>query len=913
VDVNGTRFHLVLGRQGWLGDGPAPDGLAWHAADHTLRLAEVPFVFPERTGNRRLGPSDRRGADRDRYGNWYWIGPDRRDVRFQAAGTRGSTRFWPQAQPCLPDGATGDFGDVAPPPAAAAQRFAGLAVTSDHHLVVGVPDLPGVLVFDLSAGGPPTPVPWPVALSPVDMAAAPDGGVWILDDQPGPGGWPRYWCLDRHLRIGNLAGALPDPPEPPEFQPVGPADPGRPRPPAPVASPATVAAAWAVAIEALPDGSVLVLDRGRGGPARVLHLLGERELGRLPLAPLAGPVDFAYTPDPGRSPAGTLYVAEDQGDQAFAYRLAADASALTPLPRYLPMRLFSGKALVASGGQVFCDLEERWLALADRRSPRYRNGATIDLGPLDATEPGAVWHRLTIDGRIPPGTSVRVWSRVADEREALAHAPWREEPAPYLRGLDSELPYHRFGAAGGAGAGTWELLLQRAVGRQLQLRLTIAGDGRHTPRLWALRAHRPRFSYLQQYLPDLYQEDLDAADFLDRYLANVEGLFTVLEGRIEGAQVLFGVTSLDARYLGWLGGWLGAAVDPAWDEARVRLLLQHAVELFGRRGTVRGLVEAIRLATDPCPDSSIFDGGRLPAFGVRVVESFRTRPAPGAAFAGTAPLAGPRLLESGQRWRPADGRLELDRRYREFVVARHRSLAELEGAWGRDVATGPDGASFAEPFPPLTPAAPVEAGDRADFIATSLAVTYAEVTEADLGAWGGFLAQRYRDPAALSAAWGLAGGSVVPSFAKLRLPRGTVPPDGRSLLDWVQFVSAYLPTLRAAHRFTVLVPVRLGDSDAARAERLARVTEVVARERPAHTAFQVRPYWAAFRVGEARVGLETSVAEGSRFVALVLGEGRTAQAYVGGGHPWDLPDRWVVGRDRVRLGAGDGGTEATDA
>ena len=86
---------------------------------------------------------------------------------------------------------------------------------------------------------------------------------------------------------------------------------------------------------------------------------------------------------------------------------------------------------------------------------------------------------------------------------------------------------------------------QYAVGRHLQLRLVIAADGRHTPRLWALRAHHPRFSYLQHYLPDLYQEDPDAADFLDRYLANVEGLFTAHEGRIQdAAKVLDG--SFDA-------------------------------------------------------------------------------------------------------------------------------------------------------------------------------------------------------------------------------------------------------------------------------------------------------------------------------------------------------------------------------
>jgi phage tail-like protein len=923
VDVNGTGFVLVIGRTGWLGGDPPdqvaepPEGLAWHSADHTLRLAELPFVFPERSGNRRLGPADRRGAARDRYGNWFWIGAGHDEVRLQTPGTAGSTRFWPRSQPCLAaEPPTGDFtpaGSAAP----GVQRLAGLAVTDDHHLAVGVPDVPGLLVFDLHAGGPPTTLTWPAALRPVDMAAAPGGGLWILDGTGGPGP-ARYWGLDRLWRIRDLAGPGEAPPPPEDFAPLptgSVADPGDPADRGPGSgngergSPVEVATGWAVAIEALPDGSVLVLDRGAPHPAQVLRMRGARELGRIPLAPIVEPVDLAFLGDAGGA-AGTVFVAESQGDQAFALALAADGSTLTPETRYLPMRLFSGKALVASRGQVYYDLGERWLPVADRRSPRYVGAASLVTGPFDAGEPGTVWHRLAIDGRFPSGTGVAVQSRTADESEALELTAWREEPAPYLRAAGSEVPYHRFGARGASDAGTVEVLLQRARGRYLQVRLQLSGDGRHTPRLWGLRVHRPRFSYLQHYLPDFYRDDPEAADFLDRYLANTEGLLTEHEGRIAAAQRLLDVTSLDAEHIAWLGGWLGVTTDPAWDEARSRLLVQHAVELFGRRGTVRGLVEAVRLATDPCPDSTIFDGTPVPGFGVRVIEAFRTRavPPPGASGGVGAVASGPRVVGLGARWRVDEGRGELDRRYREFVVARHPDVAALKAAWGRSVATV-DG-ELTEPFPPLTPGSRREATDRRDFVVASLAVPYADVSARDATSYRVFLAQQYREPAALSAAWGLIGGSQLRSFDEVALPGAAVPSDGPALQDWFSFASSYLPAVRTAHRFTVLVPMSLESSDAARADRLAQVTRVVEQERPAHTGYEVRPFWAAFRVGDARVGLETSLAQGSRFVALVLGEGRTAQGRLGGGHPWDVPDRWVVGRDRVLPRTGSTRTEA---
>ena len=931
MDVNGTAFHLLLGEQDWLGPGVTvtpSDALAWAGSDHTVRFAEVPFEIPERAGDRRLSPADRRGTDVDRYGHLYWIGPGHDQVLFQPAGTREVRTYWPQPPGCVPE-PTGAFVDAAPgtPPAA---RFAGLAVTVDHHLVVGVPAVPAVLVFDLHGGGPPVTVPWPQAFAPVDIVTAPGGGVWVLD-LPDHAASARLWRLDGLLRVRDLSGVGPaGPPRSPDFRPTDPeapvaGDPGRGSSggdDAPGAgSPVEVVATDPIALAGLPDGTVLVLDRGADGQeedepatAPVLRRLdGAVQLGpELPIPAGGGPPhDLAYLPEEGgEGVAGTVYVVGEQGAQTVAWALSADGQHLDRLHRYLPMRLFSGRALVAGGGVVRYDLGDRWLPLVDRRTRRYRTTASLVTGdaggpdgpgPFDARVPRTVWHRLALDARIPSGTSVTVAARAADAPEVLAALPWQEQPAPYRRDGESEVAYHRFAAPDTRDAGTFELLFQGVTGRYLQLRLTLTGDGRRTPALWALRAHAPRFSYLDHYLPGIYAEDPDNAGFLDRYLANVEGMCTTIEGRIAAAQVLFGADTPAGEHLDWLAGWLGLAVDRRWEQWRVRLLLAHAVTMAQRRGTVRGLLEAVRLATDDCPDATIFRDGTQPVFGVRIVEAFRRRSVPAVALGDPGDLTGPRLVPERDRWVPADGRSELDRRYRAWVTATHGTPAQIASAWDRPIEAIPTDAAgaFHQPFPPLTPSGDAEARDWIRFVTDHLAVPYAEVTAADLPRYQRFLSERHRRIEALNDAWGRVGSARFTAFAAVGLPSGALPTHPQALTDWLVFVTTVLSAARAAHRFTVLVPIRPEDPDAVREDRLARVAEVVARERPAHTAFDVRPYWAALRVGEARVGIDTVVGQGSRTLAMVLGDGRLAAAHLRGRHPFDVPDRFVVGRERL--------------
>ncbi len=897
MDVNGTRFHLLLGERDWRGrleEGSTLEdrGLEWDAERNGVILGRKLFRFPSPPGSRDLQPADRRGASRDRFGNWFFIGQGSVDIRLLPAGAQASRAYWPRQAPALPGPRT--FEPKAPPAPPAPAALAGLVVTEHHYLVVGVPSLPGLLVFDLHGGGPPVPVVWPGRpgrFLPVDMAPSPWGGAWILDRAPDVPGRARIWLLDRYLRVVHLGGGRSGQRIDPQMS-------------------AEVRAALPVSIEGLPDGSVLLLDREAAGGSAILRFRGAEQIGfPFPAGQLDRPGhDIAFLPATGadESVAGRLLVADSAGNQAFAFLVSAAGDQVTPTREYYPMRMFTGKGVVAAGGTAYYDLGDRWLALLDRRQRRYGRDGFLVTGPFDGEQPDCVWHRLLLDGCIPPGVEVAVESRAANTLELLAGEPWQVEPALYRRGDGPELPAYRPfpPASAAAGAGTWELLFQRATGRHLQLRLSLRGNGRETPRLGALRVYRPRFSYLREYLPDVYQEDAHSASFLDRYLANVEGVSSAIEGRIESAQTLFNVGTADAELLPWLASWLGGVIDPDWEEARRRLFVRYAVELFGQRGTHDGLIRAVRLATDACPDDRIFDaqipgGAGGQPFGVRIVERFLTRLAPGVVLGDPTDTSGPRAVTPGERWTPAEGAERLHAAWQQFLEETYRSVADLNGAWGTSVT------AFTQlRFPALTPAHPVQARDWRRFVRSRLAVAYDDVGAADAEAFRAFLSQRYRRVDDLNAAWGLSGASRVEAFDQVELP-SEIPGQAVALRDWIQLVSMALPTARRAHRFTVLVPVRPEESDAERERRVGTVDRVVRTQKPAHTSYDVKTYWAAFRVGEARVGLESIVGQGSRFVAIVLGRGRLAESYATGAPPWDAADRLVVGRDRVTSDGGE--------
>jgi hypothetical protein len=224
------------------------------------------------------------------------------------------------------------------------------------------------------------------------------------------------------------------------------------------------------------------------------------------------------------------------------------------------------------------------------------------------------------------------------------------------------------------------------------------------------------------------------------------------------------------------------------------------------------------------------------------------------------------------------------------------------GTTGSSTAGDPDYASFEDPrldLPATAPSNPARAADWTRFLKEGLGFTWAVPdARADRALWRDFLARRYRQPGDLNRAWGRPKEGAFTSFDTVPYPAAL--PEGRTELgDWITFVSVVVPMRRGAHRFTVLVPVDpAADREAQRGRReLAR--RIAMLEKPAHTVVDTRLYWAAFRVGEARLGTDTLLGQGSRFTSLVLDRGELAASYLGWTAPWNVRGRMVVGRDPV--------------
>jgi phage tail-like protein len=840
VDVNGTRFHLLAGRDDWESclrrtGAAGPVDAAWDDQDGRLTLRkQLTFFLPRGRREVPLWPSARRGADFDRFGNRFWIGRDRKSIYWASCGDARGRLFWKPSADTCPD--AGTFRpDVAPQ---APDELAGLAVTEHHYLVVGDVSRHGLLVFDLHAGGEPLLLLFPEAFTPFDIAAAPGGGGWVLDREH-----RTYWGIDHDFRV-----IVPPPPASPlTFATAAPKpggllvcgsgeDPARPEPGLTAVPPVgfPIEAHDPVSIVALPDQGVLILD----GPAdaasgsRLHHLRLGVPLGPpTPLPGLAGLVegdevrpvvghDMAYV-----ASAGVLYVVERDGNQAIAFSLPLPqtGSPLAPLlsvrPDYLPMSAFGARALLRSGDGVYYDVGPetagdgtepvgadtviRWVELRAVNQPRYMREATLLLPLFDGKVKDCVWHRVFVDGCLPRETAVEVWTRAANDPTALASLPFRPEPALYLRGTGAELPYYSPSAGAAAPAensGTWELLIQEAVGRYLEVKLVLTGNGRATPRLRALRVYYPRFSYPRRYLPAVYLEGGGPASFLERLLANPEGFFTDVEGKIAAVGALFDARSAPAEALDWLGGWLGLMLDPLWSKLpaaaqagdptrdRRRLFIRFVLRLYQRRGTPDGIRFALHLLLDPCMERLM---DRLRAAAVREDPALRAQ-----------------LVGLGLSYpTPVTSDADLEDLLHDFVLAPNRpSQVRLVERYQ----TRPGGLAVAAAGDPTT-----------------------------------------------------AGGDGAATFAD------------------------------TAHRFWVLVPEGLAP------EEEAMVRRVVNLEKPAHTWFDVRRYWDYFRVGEARLGLDTVLGAERRFAAMLLGRDYLDEGYLSAAHPMGVRGRLIADRDRL--------------
>jgi phage tail-like protein len=255
--------------------------------------------------------------------------------------------------------------------------------------------------------------------------------------------------------------------------------------------------------------------------------------------------------------------------------------------------------------------------------------------PLDSGNAQMVWHRLYLEAVIPKGCGIKIWLATSDnevEFSTIQSSDWYEHhfgkmfeqsarseiPVAVWESQASELP-HNPGVLPCATekniSGLFSVLIQRTNrrvrslnGRYLHVRVQLLGNGRSTPEIFALRAYGSRFSYINEYLPQFYKEstyqpeaNLDgqstAADFLERFVCNVEGILTNVEDRIANAYLLTNPQTVPDESLSWLASWIGYEINSSLPEQVQRSFLQAASELYRWHGTLRGLKLALEIAT----------------------------------------------------------------------------------------------------------------------------------------------------------------------------------------------------------------------------------------------------------------------------------------------------------------------------
>jgi len=931
--TDGARFHMLLGREDWgrcttdsaagavslaaLWDqnvgSPGLEPPGWDEYRHVLTLPPVLEMLPSTPGERPLDLVARRAAAADENGNVYWIGDDETRLFVRSAGTRRSSAFWPDAR-AWPSRSSAFRPAAAPAPAR--RRYTALAVTEDAWLTVAfVADdgAAGLEQFDLIGGGPPMTRLWQEPVTARDLAAGCCGGLWLLDRRQ------RLFRLDRRL---DLVGQPAAEAEDDLFQPLS----GEPRAharTAPVAAidlDALFPGIDAIAIAPLPGDVVAILSRIPGGG--LIHLL-------MPDGGLAAPVpvdigahDIAVGDVRLRDDGDLrrLIVTGGNGNQALAFRIEGEGASirLHPTREAFILRRYGGRALVVIGGAVHYDSGDapRWTPVVERALPRFATAIAFRTPVFDADQPQTTWDRVKLDGCIPPGARIAVEARAADGADQLGE--WLPQPGPILNPEGGEFaglgPHAMPRTDRRQGRGTWDLLLQNLHGRYLQLRVTMMGDGVATPHLRALRVWYPRFSYSNRFLPAVYRSEPADADFLDRFLANMEGTNIAIERRIGDAQALFDPRTAPAEALEWLAEWFDVALDPAWDEPRRRLFIAHAATFFGLRGTLEGIRIALALAFDPCSDARLFNPELESRHGIRIVETYLTRRSGATVLGDPQGGGGPLAAGPGSRWSTAEGNAGLAERIARGL-GRAADTAELAApvplfppdgaaapAWRTAIAAAlgfqPSSGEGerqhwrqfqldrgASPFLPDLPRDGIPAGHDARWAGfTALASGPRQL-------WQAFLAARYRTIEDLNRSH----GAHWPAFEVVAVP-DRLPTTTAAQRDWAQFEGRLLPMAGTAHRFSVLLPVTTLAADAATlAERAALARRIVEIEKPAHTVFDVRFYFAMNRIGEARLGLDTTLGQGSRAPELlplaILGSAYLGESFIGPEGPPDTPDR----------------------
>lgn len=261
----------------------------------------------------------------------------------------------------------------------------------------------------------------------------------------------------------------------------------------------------------------------------------------------------------------------------------------------------------------------------------YERNGMVTTFRLDSGTYRNVWGRLFLDACIPQSTEVRIHTFTTDEIPPGQLLPWNlpdnisqaeirsPQLTPMLLPLDvsptlGQTPddeqwsdvfspvYRRetgreipFAGQPERHFATFEAPVL-TEGRYLWVTLALRGNTRKTPRIRSLRIEKNAHTLLRS-LPRTYVRDPDAASFLLRYLATIDGVMADLDAQSSRRASLLHPTGAPEDALPWLASFVGLTTDERWPIERRRKLVDEIVLLWRSRGTLGGLTRFIEICT----------------------------------------------------------------------------------------------------------------------------------------------------------------------------------------------------------------------------------------------------------------------------------------------------------------------------
>jgi Beta-galactosidase len=246
---------------------------------------------------------------------------------------------------------------------------------------------------------------------------------------------------------------------------------------------------------------------------------------------------------------------------------------------------------------------------------------------------------------------------------------------------------------------------------------------------------------------------------------------------------------------------------------------------------------ALRLTLEDCADQNIFSNP-ISKSGARLVENYQKRWLPPGLRRSSATTNVSSQAQTAM-WTPDLGAVELNQRYASAIATPGTAYPILLSAGDPLYKTW---SAFSMANIGLVPAQP------------------------DSSLWITFLRGRYRSITDLNNAY----GTAYSDFGQMPFP-DQLPQRPLPLWDWYQF-QGILVIDAAAHQFTIFLPMSAADAQDVMAQqgKLDLVRRVVNLEKPAHTSYNIKFFWAFFRLGDARLGQDSVLDSGSRAPQLML-------------------------------------------